>query len=60
MLAWEPKIGKNMSFLFFCEFLLNEKSDVKFFQLKRSALKGGIQQCIIHYHIMFNKEATAI
>jgi hypothetical protein len=54
--VWEPKIGV----FFFCEFLLNEKSEVKFFRLKRSALKRGIQRCIIHCHIMFNKGATAV
>jgi hypothetical protein len=43
-----------MSFLVFCEFLLNEKSEVKLFPLKRSALKRGIHRCIIHCHIMFN------
>jgi hypothetical protein len=48
-----------MSFLVFCEFLLNEKSEVKFFRLRRSALKKGIQRCIIYYNIMFNKGATA-
>jgi hypothetical protein len=48
-----------MSFLVFCEFLFNEKSEVKFFLLRRSALKKGIQRCIIHYNIMFNKGATA-
>jgi hypothetical protein len=47
-----------MTFLFFCEFFLNEKSEVKFFRLRRSALKRGIQRCIIHYQIMFNKGAT--
>jgi hypothetical protein len=49
-----------MSFLVFCEFLLNEKSEVKFFQLRRSAVKRGIQRCITHYHTMFNKGATAV
>jgi hypothetical protein len=44
-----------MIFFVFCEFLLNEKSEVKFFRLKRSALKRGIQRCRIHCHIMFNK-----
>jgi hypothetical protein len=34
-----------MSFFVFCEFLLNEKSEVKFVRLKRSALKRGIQRC---------------
>jgi hypothetical protein len=48
-----------MSFFVFCEFLLNEKSEVKFFRLKRSVLKGGIQRCRIDCHIMFNKGATA-
>jgi hypothetical protein len=33
-----------MIFFVFCEFLLNEKSEVKFFRLKRSALKRGIQR----------------
>jgi hypothetical protein len=60
LLMWEPKVIKNLSFLVFCEFLLNEKIEVKFFRLKRSALKRGIQRCIIHYHIMFNKGATAV
>jgi hypothetical protein len=52
-----------MSFIeFFCffEFLLNEKSEVKFFRLKRSALKRGIQRCRFHCHIMFNKGAMAV
>jgi hypothetical protein len=26
LLVWEPKIAKNISFLVFCEFLLNEKN----------------------------------
>jgi hypothetical protein len=60
LLAWEPKIAKNMSFLVFCEFLLNEKNEVKFFLLKRSALKRGIQRCRIHCHIMFNKGAMTV
>jgi hypothetical protein len=47
-----------MSFFVFCEFLLNEKSEVKFFRLKRSVLKGGIQRCRIRCHIMFSKGAT--
>jgi hypothetical protein len=45
-----------MSFFVFCEFLLNEKSEVKFFRLKRSALKRGIQRCRIHCHTILNKE----
>jgi hypothetical protein len=45
LLAWDPKISKNMSFLVFCEYLFNEKNEVKFFLLKRSALKRGIQRC---------------
>jgi hypothetical protein len=49
-----------MGFFVFCEFLLNEKSEVKFFRLKRSALKRGIQRCRIHCHIMFNKGAMAV
>jgi hypothetical protein len=60
LLVWEPKVVKNLSFLVFCEFLLNEKIEVKFFRHKRSALKRGIQRCIIHYRIMFNKGATAV
>jgi hypothetical protein len=60
LLVWEPKIAKNMSFLVFCEFLLNEKSEVKFFRLKRSALKRGIQRCRIHRHLMFNKGAMTV
>jgi hypothetical protein len=48
LLVWEPKIAKNLSFSVFCEFLLNEKIEVKFFRLKRSALKIGIQRCGIH------------
>jgi hypothetical protein len=60
LLVWEPKIVKNLSFLVFCEFLLNEKIEAKFSRLKRSALKRGIQRCIIHYHIMFNKGTTAV
>jgi hypothetical protein len=49
-----------MSFFVFCEFLLNEKSEVKFFRLNRSALKTGIQRCRIHCHTMFNKGAMAV
>jgi hypothetical protein len=49
-----------MFFFVFCEFLLNEQSEVKFFRLKRSALKRGIQRCRIHCHIMFNKGAMAV
>jgi hypothetical protein len=49
-----------MSFFVFCEFLLNEKSEVKFFQPKRSALKKGIQRCRIHFDRMFNKGAMAV
>jgi hypothetical protein len=60
LLVWEPKIAKNMSFFVFCEFLLNEKIDIKFFRLKRSALKRGIQRCRIYCHIMFNKGAMAV
>jgi hypothetical protein len=52
--------AKNMSFFVFFEFLLNEKSEVKFFRLKRSALKRGIQRCRFHCHIMFNKGAMAV
>jgi hypothetical protein len=52
LLVWEPKIGKNMRFLVFCEFLWNEKSEVKFFRLKISALKRGIQRCIIFIVIL--------
>jgi hypothetical protein len=60
LLVWEPKIAKNISFLVFCEFLLNEKNEVKFFRLKGSALKRGIQRCKIHCHIMFNKRARTV
>jgi hypothetical protein len=49
-----------MSFFVFCEFLLNEKSEVKFFRPKRRALKKGIQPCRIHYHTMFNKGPMAV
>jgi hypothetical protein len=49
-----------MSFFVFCEFLLNETSEVKFVRLKRSALKRGIQRCRIHCHAMFNKGAMAV
>jgi hypothetical protein len=49
-----------MSFLVFCEFLLNEKSEVKFVRLKRSALKRGMQRCRIHCRIIFNKGAMAV
>jgi hypothetical protein len=35
LLVWEPKVVKNLSFLVFCEFLLNEKIEAKFFRLKR-------------------------
>jgi hypothetical protein len=47
-------------FFCFCEFLLNEKSEVKFFRLKRSALERGIQWCRVHCHSMFNKGAMAV
>jgi hypothetical protein len=47
-------------FCFFFLFLLNEKSEVKFFRLKRSALKRGIQRCRFHCHIVFNKGAMAV
>jgi hypothetical protein len=60
LLVWAPKIVKNMSFFVFCEFLLNEKIEIKFFRLKRSALKRGIQRCRIYCHIMFNKGAMAV
>jgi hypothetical protein len=50
LLVWEPKIW---FFFVFCEFLLNEKSEVNFFRLKRSALKRGIQRSRI-CHIIFN------
>jgi hypothetical protein len=60
LLAWDPKISKNMSFLVFCEYLLNEKNEVKFSRFKRSALKRGIQRCRIHCHIMFNKGAMTV
>jgi hypothetical protein len=52
-----------MSFFeFFCFFLisLKRKSEVKFFRLKRSALKRGIQRCRFHCHIVFNKGAMAV
>jgi hypothetical protein len=49
-----------MSFFVFCKFLLNEKREVKFFRLKRSALKRGIHRFRIHCHSMFNKEAMTI
>jgi hypothetical protein len=49
-----------MSFFDFCEFLLIQKSEVKFFRLKRSALKRGIQRCGIHCQTMFNKGAMAV
>jgi hypothetical protein len=49
-----------MSVFVFCEFFLNEKSEVKFFRLKRSALKRGIQRCRIHCHSMFNEGAMAV
>jgi hypothetical protein len=61
LLAWEPKISEKFDvFWIFCEFLLNEKIEVKFFRLKRSALKRGIQRCRIHCHVMFNKGAMAV
>jgi hypothetical protein len=47
-------------FFCFCEFLLNEKSEVKFFRLKRSELKRGIQRCRIHCPRMYNKGAMAV
>jgi hypothetical protein len=49
-----------MSFFVFCEFLLNEKGEVKFFRLKRSALKRGFKRCRIHCQTMFNKGAMAV
>jgi hypothetical protein len=36
-----------MSLWVFCEFLLNEKSELKFFRLKRSALKGESSGVIV-------------
>jgi hypothetical protein len=60
LLVWGPKISFFLGFFVFCEFLLNEKREVKFFRLKRSALKRGIQRCRIHCHSMFNKEAMTI
>jgi hypothetical protein len=47
-----------LSFFVFCEFLLNDKREAKFSQLKRSALERGIQGCRIHCHSMFNKGAV--
>jgi hypothetical protein len=49
-----------MSFFVFFLFFLNEKIEVKFFRLKRSALKRGIQRCRFHCDIVFNKEAMAV
>jgi hypothetical protein len=49
-----------LSFFVFCKFLLNEKKKVKFFRLKRSALKRGIQRCRILCYSMFNKGAMAV
>jgi hypothetical protein len=60
LLVWGPKIWVFLSFFVFCEFLLNEKREVKFFHLKRNALKRGIHRCRIHCHSMFNKEAMAV
>jgi hypothetical protein len=60
LLVWGPKIRVFLSFLVFCEFLLNEKREVKVFRLKRRALKRGIQRCSIHCHSMFNKGAMAV
>jgi hypothetical protein len=52
LLAWEPKLSEKFEFFWiFCEFLLNEKIEVKFFRLIRSALKRGIQRCRIHCHV---------
>jgi hypothetical protein len=47
-------------FFVFCKFLLNEKREIKFFRLKRSALKRGIQRCRTHCLSMFNKGAMAV
>jgi hypothetical protein len=60
LLVWGPKIRVFLSFFVFCEFLLNEKREVKFFRLKRSALKRGIHRCRILCHSMFNKGAMAV
>jgi hypothetical protein len=49
-----------LGFFVFCEFLLNEKSEVKFFLLPRSVLKRGIQRCRIHCNIIFNKGAMTV
>jgi hypothetical protein len=60
LLVWEPKIWVFLSFFVFCEFLLNDKREVKFSRLQRSALERGIQGCRIHCHSMFNKGAMAV
>jgi hypothetical protein len=44
---------------FFCEFLLNEKSEVKFFWLKRNALKRGIYDRLNVFHGVFEKFLVA-
>jgi hypothetical protein len=36
LLVWKPKIAKNLSFSVFCEFLLSEKIEVKFFGSKEA------------------------
>jgi hypothetical protein len=49
-----------LGFFVFCEFLLNNKREIKFSPLKRSELKRGIQRCRIHCPRMFNKGAMAV
>jgi hypothetical protein len=49
-----------MSFLFFCEFLLNEKSEVKLFSAQKKRIEKGIQRCRIHRHLIFNKGTMTV
>jgi hypothetical protein len=40
LLAWEPKISQKYDFfLVFCEFLLNEKNEVKFFSTQKNRIE---------------------
>jgi hypothetical protein len=39
LLVWEPKIWVFLSFFVFCEFLLNDKREVKFSRLKKAHWK---------------------
>jgi amiloride-sensitive sodium channel len=51
LLVWGPKIAKNMSFLVFGEFLLNEKSEVKFL-VDFLANFGGVLRLFIGFCVL--------